>query len=192
MADHPDSEFISEPISVSEFDTSAMKSGLAGSPKAFTWRGEERTVVELVERRKFSRGDAHNPAKEKYLKREYFHVILDDGWHAELYIERQPRTGASAKGRKQRWFLYTRWREDEATFHGRYYTVDGAINQPKPIQTPTPPLWIAGGGEQLTLVDGSGLLVVDFRYDDQLPWPTAADGQGSTLELISPARTPIR
>lgn len=43
------------------------------------------------------------------------------------------------------------WSDEEATFHGEYYRVDGAINQPKPVQTPHPPLWIAGGGEQLTL-----------------------------------------
>jgi F420-dependent oxidoreductase-like protein len=43
------------------------------------------------------------------------------------------------------------WLEDEATFNGKYYRVDGAINQPKPVQSPKPPLWIAGGGEKLTL-----------------------------------------
>ncbi len=43
------------------------------------------------------------------------------------------------------------WTEDEARFEGRYYNVDGAICRPKPLQQPHPPLWIAGGGEQLTL-----------------------------------------
>lgn len=43
------------------------------------------------------------------------------------------------------------WTEDEATFDGKYYSVDGAINQPKSLQDPHPPLWIAGGGEKLTL-----------------------------------------
>ena len=38
-----------------------------------------------------------------------------------------------------------------ATFHGTHYTVDGAISQPKPLQHGGIPLWIAGGGEQLTL-----------------------------------------
>lgn len=43
------------------------------------------------------------------------------------------------------------WLKDEATFDGTYYEVAGAINRPKPLQDPHPPLWIAGGGEKLTL-----------------------------------------
>ena len=43
------------------------------------------------------------------------------------------------------------WTEDEASFAGRHYTIDGAICRPRPIQDGGPPMWIAGGGEQLTL-----------------------------------------
>lgn len=43
------------------------------------------------------------------------------------------------------------WLEDEASFSGEYYSIDGAINQPKPTQRPHPPIWIAGGGEKKTL-----------------------------------------
>jgi F420-dependent oxidoreductase-like protein len=43
------------------------------------------------------------------------------------------------------------WTEDEATFSGKHYTIDGAICQPKPVQDPMIPIWVAGGGEQLTL-----------------------------------------
>lgn len=43
------------------------------------------------------------------------------------------------------------WTEDEATFEGRHYSVHGAINRPRPIQEPHPPLWVAGGGERKTL-----------------------------------------
>ena len=43
------------------------------------------------------------------------------------------------------------WTEDEATFEGRHYSVDGAINRPRPLQDPYPPLWIAGSGPKLTL-----------------------------------------
>lgn len=58
------------------------------------------------------------------------------------------------------------WTEDHFQFQGRHYTIGigevkdykdqtvtlkGAINHPKPIQSPHPPLWIAGAGEQLTL-----------------------------------------
>jgi F420-dependent oxidoreductase-like protein len=43
------------------------------------------------------------------------------------------------------------WTEDEATFIGKHYRVEGAINRPRPLQQPHPPLWIAGGGEKRTL-----------------------------------------
>jgi len=43
------------------------------------------------------------------------------------------------------------WAEEKATYHGKYFTVDGAINNPKPLQKPHPPIWIGGGGEKLTL-----------------------------------------
>jgi F420-dependent oxidoreductase-like protein len=43
------------------------------------------------------------------------------------------------------------WTEEKASFHGKYYTIDGAINEPKGVQKPHVPLWIGGGGEQVTL-----------------------------------------
>ena len=43
------------------------------------------------------------------------------------------------------------WTEDEASFEGRHYRVNGAINEPKPVQKPHPPLWIGGAGEKVTL-----------------------------------------
>jgi F420-dependent oxidoreductase-like protein len=43
------------------------------------------------------------------------------------------------------------WTEPRTTFHGRYFHVEEAILEPKPIQKPRPPVMIAGGGEQMTL-----------------------------------------
>lgn len=43
------------------------------------------------------------------------------------------------------------WTEDEVTFEGKYYTVRGAVNQPKGLQQPHIPMMIAGGGEKVTL-----------------------------------------
>lgn len=48
------------------------------------------------------------------------------------------------------------WHDGEATLEGEWYSVDGAICQPQPLQrradgTPHIPTWIAGGGEQRTL-----------------------------------------
>jgi len=43
------------------------------------------------------------------------------------------------------------WAEPRTTFHGRYFHVEDAILEPKPVQKPRPPVLIAGGGEQMTL-----------------------------------------
>jgi alkanesulfonate monooxygenase SsuD/methylene tetrahydromethanopterin reductase-like flavin-dependent oxidoreductase (luciferase family) len=43
------------------------------------------------------------------------------------------------------------WTEDVVHFEGRHYRLDGGICRPKPLQQPHIPLWVAGGGEQLTL-----------------------------------------
>ena len=43
------------------------------------------------------------------------------------------------------------WTQPETTFSGRYYELRRANCDPKPLQQPMPPIWIGGGGEQLTL-----------------------------------------
>ena len=43
------------------------------------------------------------------------------------------------------------WTQNEAEFEGKYYSIHGAINQPKGVQKPHIPLLIGGGGEKVTL-----------------------------------------
>ncbi len=43
------------------------------------------------------------------------------------------------------------WAHGEATLNGKYYQVEGAICQPLPLQEGGIPLWVAGGGEKVTL-----------------------------------------
>lgn len=43
------------------------------------------------------------------------------------------------------------WRDGKVSFDGKHYQVDGAIVAPKPLQDGGIPLWIAGGGEKVTL-----------------------------------------
>jgi F420-dependent oxidoreductase-like protein len=43
------------------------------------------------------------------------------------------------------------WRDGKVSFTGEHYQVDGAIVAPKPLQDGGIPLWIAGGGEKVTL-----------------------------------------
>ena len=42
------------------------------------------------------------------------------------------------------------WTDETVTFDGRHLHFDGAYCDPKPLQT-LPPVWIGGGGEQVTL-----------------------------------------
>ncbi|CKI37040.1 LLM class F420-dependent oxidoreductase [Mycolicibacterium smegmatis] len=43
------------------------------------------------------------------------------------------------------------WRDGRVSFSGKHYQVDGAIVSPTPLQDNGIPLWIAGGGEKVTL-----------------------------------------
>jgi len=43
------------------------------------------------------------------------------------------------------------WRDGRVSFDGKHYQIDGAIVAPKPLQSGGIPLWIAGGGEKVTL-----------------------------------------
>jgi F420-dependent oxidoreductase-like protein len=43
------------------------------------------------------------------------------------------------------------WTQEEAVFEGKYYHIQGAINQPKGVQKPHIPILIGGGGEKVTL-----------------------------------------
>ena len=43
------------------------------------------------------------------------------------------------------------WTQPHTIYEGKYYRLQGAQCDPKPLQQPHPPIWIGGGGEQLTL-----------------------------------------
>jgi F420-dependent oxidoreductase-like protein len=43
------------------------------------------------------------------------------------------------------------WSQADVTYKGRYFTLEGAQCDPKPVQSPRPQVLIGGGGEQLTL-----------------------------------------
>lgn len=47
--------------------------------------------------------------------------------------------------------MHQAWTTGSATFDGKHYQADGAIVRPLPLQQGGIPLWIAGGGEQVTL-----------------------------------------
>lgn len=41
------------------------------------------------------------------------------------------------------------WTEEKPSFEGSYYTLKEAINEPKPIQKPHPPIWVGGWGPKV-------------------------------------------
>src|SRR4051794_11963455 len=47
--------------------------------------------------------------------------------------------------------VHRMWTEDRPVFHGRHYSIDGPINEPKGVRKPHPSFWIGGGGEKVTL-----------------------------------------
>ncbi len=49
---------------------------------------------------------------------------------------------------------------------------------------------LSNGGELIKLEDADNGTVREFEYRDSPPWPTAADGGGSSLQLIGPAAAP--
>ena len=48
-------------------------------------------------------------------------------------------------------FIRRLWTEPSVTFNGRYYSIDGASIQPKPVQQPTPPILVGGHGPRYVL-----------------------------------------
>jgi F420-dependent oxidoreductase-like protein len=77
------------------------------------------------------------------------------GWYEEKYVsygypfldgpERLRMLGEALQ------IFHAMWKEPYATFEGKYYHVREAINEPKGVQKPHPPIWIGGGGEKVTL-----------------------------------------
>jgi alkanesulfonate monooxygenase SsuD/methylene tetrahydromethanopterin reductase-like flavin-dependent oxidoreductase (luciferase family) len=43
------------------------------------------------------------------------------------------------------------WIEEKANYTGKYYRINEAVCEPKPLQKPHPPITIGGGGEKITL-----------------------------------------
>ncbi len=50
---------------------------------------------------------------------------------------------------------------------------------------------LSNGGENLKLSLGAGMAIHEFVYDDGLPWPPPADGDGYSLVLIDPGSLPV-
>ena len=77
------------------------------------------------------------------------------GWYDQEYKAygyEYPSAGVRLKMLEEALQIYIAMNtEDKASFDGEYYSIKNAINQPKPLQKPYPPLWVCGGGEKVTL-----------------------------------------
>jgi len=51
--------------------------------------------------------------------------------------------------------LKAMWTEEAPTFSGRYFSIDKAFNQPRPLQKPHPPLMLGGSGSGLLKIAAS-------------------------------------
>jgi F420-dependent oxidoreductase-like protein len=77
----------------------------------------------------------------------YEHEFLAYGY-GQSYPDTRERMTRFREGTE---IIHRMWTEDYPTFSGQYYHIDKPINEPKGVQKPHPPLWIAGSGEKVTL-----------------------------------------
>ena len=78
---------------------------------------------------------------------------LGAGWQRSEYdahgypypsnLERIDQLGDAIK------VLKAMWTQDEPTYHGRYFSVAKAYNNPRPVQKPYPPIMIGGSGKKI-------------------------------------------
>ncbi len=89
---------------------------------------------------------------------------LGAGWQQSEYdahgyrypgnVERIEQLGDAIK------LLKAMWTQEEPTYHGRFFSVDKAYNNPRPVQKPHPPIMIGGSGKKiLELVAAEAQLV---------------------------------
>ncbi|GBC73517.1 Alkanesulfonate monooxygenase [archaeon HR04] len=78
------------------------------------------------------------------------------GWYEEEYISYGYQF-PSARARIEQLdealnIIRAMWVDETCTFHGRYYNVINAVNYPKPLQKPHPPIMVGGSGRLLLKV----------------------------------------
>jgi probable F420-dependent oxidoreductase len=58
--------------------------------------------------------------------------------------------------------LKAMWTEEEPSYHGRYFSVDKAYANPRPLQKPHPPIMIGGAGSKLLEVAAAHADIMNF------------------------------
>ncbi|MBI4300797.1 MAG: LLM class F420-dependent oxidoreductase [Chloroflexi bacterium] len=69
------------------------------------------------------------------------------------------------------------WTQEKASFAGRYYQLQNAVAEPKPVQKPHPPLMVAGSGEKRTLR-------IVAKYADKCNIPGSPDAVAQKVDVL--------
>ena len=69
------------------------------------------------------------------------------------------------------------WRDERANFDGDHYKLVDAICEPKPLQSPNPPIWIGGRGKKV-------LLRLVAKYADVWNYNGSIDEFDETVEIL--------
>src|SRR6478735_2181803 len=56
------------------------------------------------------------------------------------------------------------WTQPDPVYSGRYYTLDGAVCDPPPVQTPHPPLWVGGEGDRVHRIAARCAQGINIRW----------------------------
>jgi len=60
--------------------------------------------------------------------------------------------------------IKTIWTEPNPVYQGRFYTLDGAICDPPPLQKPHPPLWVGGEGDRVQRIAAHYAQGINIRW----------------------------
>ncbi len=71
--------------------------------------------------------------------------------HRELGIPFPPTGQRAERLEEASQVLRLLMTEENASFEGRHYRLQGATYRPRPVQQPHPPIWIGAGGRRLTI-----------------------------------------
>jgi probable F420-dependent oxidoreductase len=60
--------------------------------------------------------------------------------------------------------MKTIWTEPNPLYEGRFYTLDGAVCDPPPLQKPHPPLWVGGEGDRVQRIAARSAQGINIRW----------------------------
>jgi probable F420-dependent oxidoreductase len=84
------------------------------------------------------------------------------GWHeAEFALMGVPHKERGRRMDEMLEAVTALWAGDNVSYRGRYYRFENLTIDPKPVQTPHPPIWIGGGSQPFEKVYGQTVTSID-------------------------------